>query len=107
MSNSLTELKRPLYDNCCVYSIDGALLFKSNKKRALWYVERNLATVLKEDPFEIKLNFITKGLGHKDDPFYLQSRDNICIVCGSEAELTRHHIVPFCFRRFFPLEKKD
>lgn len=77
-------------------------MFYCSQRRVQWYLSRNLAEVLSEDPLEIKLNFKTKGPGNRGDAFYLQSRENICVVCGVEKDLTRHHVVPFSFRRWFP-----
>ena len=33
--------------------------------------------------------------------------ENRCVVCGSESGLTRHHIVPHCYRQFFPIDFKN
>jgi hypothetical protein len=32
---------------------------------------------------------------------------NRCVTCGNEEYLTRHHVVPYCYRRYFPLELKS
>jgi exonuclease 3'-5' domain-containing protein 2 len=95
-------LKKPLYENCKVRNKDGIPIFMCSKKRAHWYVKRNLAAILNDDPLEIQLSFIAKGHGHKDDQFYLQYRENICVVCGSSNDLNRHHILPFNYRRHLP-----
>ena len=57
--------------------------------------------IIQEDSFTIKLLFNTKGPGRIDDPYFLQYMYNRCVVCGSENRLTRHHIVPFCYKKFF------
>ena len=33
--------------------------------------------------------------------------DNKCVVCGTTDFLTRHHVVPICYRRFFPVSIKS
>lgn len=71
-----------------------------------WYLRRDLATVVEEDPITIMLNFVPKGKGNENNPFYLQERENHCVVCGTSEELTKHHCVPSCFRKYFPDEYK-
>lgn len=99
------ESKDKIYGNRRVYHPDGTLMFYCDDKRANWYLDRNLATV-QADPLAIQLNFIPNGHGHKNDPFYLTPRENKCVVCGSLKDLTRHHAVPYCFRKHFPEKMK-
>lgn len=100
-------LKRNLYENCCVRNMQGVIIFYCSLKRANWYLKRNLAAKLNNDPLDIQLNFETKGQGHLGDDFYLQHRKNICTVCGIGKDLTRHHIIPICYRRHMNPEVKD
>lgn len=104
--NKFTLAKTP-YENCKVRHLDGEIIFYCNYRRAKWYLDRKLATVVSNDPLEIQLTFKTKGFGNRGDKFYLQHRKNICVVCGTDQQLTRHHVVPYCFRRFLPEEIKD
>lgn len=87
-------------------SSEGQLLCRIDLKKAKWYLSRNLATKVSDDPLVIKLNFEPKGRGAADDPYYLVEKKNICVVCGEVENLTKHHVVPYCFRRFFPDEIK-
>lgn len=100
-------LKSPQYGNCEVLSPDGQLMFRCCKKKAFWYLDRNLGKKLSDDPLTVQLTFIPKGVGHVDDPYFLQKMVNRCVVCGNEESLTRHHIVPYCYRKFFPLDLKN
>lgn len=95
-----------LYDNWAILDPDGDLISYVNARSAAWYVERDLAEYVSEDPPEIQLNFFPKGKGRKDDPFYLTPRKNQCVVCGSKERLTRHHVVPQFFRKHFPIHLK-
>ncbi len=88
------------YSNYKVLDKDGELIFRCNAKKVNWYLDRNLAKPIDEKT--VQLVFSTKGIGHKGDEFYLQDKENQCVVCGSKKELTRHHIVPKCYRKFFP-----
>lgn len=106
-SHRNNTLKTPLYGNCHVQNPDGVHIFNCGEKKARWYLKRNLAVVIEQNPFTIRLTFIPHGNGHANDDFYLQERDNICVCCGSSAELTKHHVVPFMYRKFFTENLKD
>lgn len=93
---------KPIYGNCKVLDPNGLLLFRCERRKADWYTSRNLASVVEEEPYTIQLLFQPKGNGNQGEPFYLQERENKCVVCGSEEELTRHHCVPYCYRRHLP-----
>jgi len=75
-------------------------MFRSEDKRAQWYLKRNLAKIVSENV--IQLLFEPKGHGHVGDYYYLNEKENRCVVCGSADELTKHHVVPRCYRRYFP-----
>jgi exonuclease 3'-5' domain-containing protein 2 len=92
--------KEPLYDNCIAKDINGEVIFYCSKKRANWYLNRGLADIVCAEPLVMQLNFKTNGDGHKNDEYYLQPMTNICVACGSKDNLQRHHVVPFCFRKW-------
>lgn len=104
---SKDEKDRKIYGNCRVLSPDGILMFLCEEKRANWYLNRKLADKINNDPITIKLNFKPAGLGNNNKPYGLMEMSNNCVVCGSEEFLTRHHIVPICYRRYFPLKYKS
>jgi 5-methylcytosine-specific restriction endonuclease McrA len=100
-------LKSPQYENCEVLGPDGNLMFRCCRKKANWYLDRKLGRQLREEPLTIQLTFVPKGVGHVNDPYFLQVMENRCVVCGSEKDLTRHHVVPYCYRKFFPTHLKQ
>lgn len=100
-------LKSPQYENCEVLGPDGKLMFRCCKKKANWYIQKNLGTKLTDTPLTVQLTFVPKGVGHVNDPYFLQVMHNRCVVCGGEDDLTRHHIVPYCYRKFFPTHLKQ
>lgn len=100
-------LKIPLYGNCRVENPDGIHIFNCGDKKAQWYLKRNLAKKINEEPLVIRLTFIPNGQGHAADSFYLQKRQNNCVCCGREEEMTKHHVVPYMYRRFFPDHLKN
>jgi hypothetical protein len=71
-----------------------------------WYLDRNLADVIRTDPLSIQLNFEPGGRGKADWPFYLQRRENKCCVCGGEDKLSKHHVVPYKYRKALPCSAK-
>lgn len=105
MMSTVTKHNK-IYGNWKVLSPDGHLMFRCDTKKANWYLKRNLASVT-ENESTIKLNFNPKGLGNHDKDYGLSEIDNICVICGIDEFLTRHHVVPYCYRRFFPMEKKS
>lgn len=94
-------LKKPLYDNIVTLSPNGEQLCRCNHEKAEWYLKNQLADIVADNPLVIKLRFEPKGKGHAGDSFYLEEKANICVVCGSTEDHTRHHIVPYCFRKYF------
>lgn len=100
--NKKNVLKAPLYGNCRVQNPEGVHIFNCGIKKANWYLNRALADIINESPLVIRLKFQPNGNGHANDNFYLQERENICVSCGRNDLLTKHHVVPYCYRRYFP-----
>lgn len=104
---------RKIYGNCQVLSPEGILMFRCDTKKANWYLNRvdssgyPLGEKISDDPLTVKLNFKPKGLGNHNREFGLTMMDNKCVSCGSEEYLTRHHVVPYCYRRYFPTNIKS
>lgn len=97
-----------LCDNCRIYSPDNVLMCFVSKKRVNWYVAKGLAEVI-QDEFNfstaIRLKFNPKGFGHalvNGNECMLSPKKNICVVCGSPNAITKHHVVPSRYRKYFP-----
>lgn len=90
-----------IYHNHSVLHPNGSLMFNCSEQRYQWYLRKGLAKVVSDDPPVIQLTFTPKGPGPQH-PFYTSYKKNCCVVCGSEEKLTKHHIVPVCFRRHLP-----
>lgn len=118
--NAKITNKDKLYGNIHVYSIDSKLMFKTNLKKANWYLNnsKKLAEVIEWDddlniPKAIKFTFETNGLGYfnKDNGtgYFLSEKYNKCVVTGNEdwQELSKHHIVPYMFFKWLPVEYKS
>lgn len=59
------------------------------------------------DPYTVQLKFEPSGRPGSEDSYYLNFKDNICVVCGSDHSYMRKNIVPHDYRRYFPLVMKD
>jgi len=108
------SLKRPIYENCKILAPDGEILCKWDKKKVQWYLERDLAELIKEEPLTVKLKFEPSGRGitnfsdeKDDDEFYVEERSNICVAWGNGKNYLRHQIIPGKFRIFFPEKYKS
>lgn len=94
-----------LYDNCKMLSPEGEFMSFVSEKRAMWYVKNDLAIIQKSDPLCIKINFEPSFSDFKD--VLIDKRENKCCSCGSGDNLTKHHVIPYCFRKHFPKKLKS
>jgi hypothetical protein len=100
---------RPLYDNCLLLSPDGKPLSRCSWRKATWYLRHDLAscTVKEGEEMRVQLQFKpkhrTRGLVGQ---FYLQRRDNLCVVCGADGH-RRKHVVPRRIRKLLPVVMKS
>ncbi|CAH2103071.1 unnamed protein product [Euphydryas editha] len=99
---------KPLYHNCFLKAPDGELLCTCDNKKAIWYVERELADVVCEDPLTVQLRFEPAGRSVGDVGRYYQlTKENKCVVCGAEDSYIRKNVVPREYRKYFPEVMKD
>ncbi|KAL9259092.1 RRP6-like 3-like protein [Drosera capensis] len=65
--------KSPVYHNCRIYANDGRLLCYCDRRKLEWYLQRDLAKLVEEDPPGIMLLFEPKGRPEdEDNGFYIQ-----------------------------------
>lgn len=75
-------------------------------KKLRWYLNMGLADMVCDSPPTIRLRFEPSGRQGLEDPLLLDGKPNICVVCGTTENLTRHHIIPYCFIKHMALEYK-
>lgn len=93
-------------ENWEVYHPDGTHMFTCGEKKATWYLERDLAKRTADG--KIMLTFEPKGNGFEANEVFGKSvREAICVVTGEPDGLQRHHIVPYCYRTYFPEKYKS
>ncbi len=96
-----------LYDNCKLLDTNGNLLALIDDKRAEWYARKGLGTIEEGTPRTVRLNFDPLKKTALEDNFHLVAKENKCVVCGTSANLTRHHVIPQSFRKHFELRFKS
>ncbi|XP_038887745.1 protein RRP6-like 3 [Benincasa hispida] len=100
--------KSPVYHNCRIYANDGRLLCYCDRRKLEWYLRRELAELIADDPPAIKLLFEPKGRPEDEgNDFYIQSKKNICVGCGEGNHYLRYRIIPSCYRIHFPEHLKS
>jgi hypothetical protein len=88
-------------ENWRVFNEEGKHMFTCGENKAKWYLDKNLAKISGDN--EIHLTFEPQGYGYEEgEVFGLAGRIIRCVVTGHGEELQRHHIVPYCYRRWFP-----
>ncbi|CAH0722959.1 unnamed protein product, partial [Brenthis ino] len=99
---------KPLYHNCFLQAPDGELLCTCDNKKALWYVEKELADIVIQDPLTVRLRFEPAGRSVGEVGRYYQlKKENKCVVCGANDSYIRKNVVPREYRKYFPEVMKD
>ena len=52
-----------------------------------------------DDPLAVKLKFEPKARPTTDQDYYLQDKENICVVCGAREDYVRKIVVPQEYRK--------
>ncbi|KAK1261149.1 hypothetical protein QJS04_geneDACA018027 [Acorus gramineus] len=100
--------KSPVYHNCRIYASDGRLLCYCDRRKLEWYLRRDIAKLVENDPPAIMLLFEPKGRPEdEDNDFYIQSKKNMCVGCGERNHYLRYRIIPSCYRMHFPEHLKS
>ncbi|XP_044738068.1 exonuclease 3'-5' domain-containing protein 2 isoform X2 [Chrysoperla carnea] len=83
-------------------------LFKKMRQLSKQYIHKNLAHLVKENPFTIKLNFEPEGraVGESGE-YYKVAKLNRCVVCGCPDSYIRKNVVPREYRKLFPIIMKE
>jgi ribonuclease D len=104
-------INKKVYENCQIQAPDGEILCFTDMKKARWYVERDLAEVIIEAPYVIRLKFEPNGRGFSDveadQLYYSKEKKNECVSCGGTSSYLKYHVVPLLYRQFFPEQYKS
>ena len=105
----MSILQKTPYDNILMHSLNGKILGFCDKRRADWYVARNLGCLKYASPIELHLTFNPKNINKIDTShlFFIEPRDNHCVICGCDTMLNKHHIIPSCYMVNMPVDIKE
>ena len=101
----LQKLNGAVYSNCSIYHPDGTLMCRCSRKKINWYLKKGLAIPLNEN--DIQLEFEPGGKGWDGRSYYLEEREDKCVVCGCTENLTKHHVVPYQYRKHMDGVRKN
>jgi len=72
-------------------------------KKADWYIEKGLGTYTDNEKTRVRLKFEPKDRPQGDaGKYYLEVKDNCCVVCGKNNSYLRKYVVPHDYRKHFP-----
>lgn len=98
--------KLSIDENWEVYHPEGKHMYTTSKRKIDWYINKGLGVIIGEK--KLQLLFMPKGDGFQaDEIFGLTARVNQCVVCGTPENLQRHHVVPYHYRKFMPIDYKS
>ena len=87
---------------------DGDFMFYHTERKMNSLLKNNLIKIVDEKNKIVQFTIVPKGKGvDKNDVFMNTPKEKRCVVCGTEFDLTRHHVVTRCFRTHFPEKFKN
>jgi hypothetical protein len=92
-------------ENWKFYHPDGDLMFINNEHKANWYLKRNIVRLIGDK--EVQFIDKPKVKRRPGDDYLITPIERICVVCGVEEELQKHHVIPTLYRQFMPDEYKS
>lgn len=93
----------PLYENCYLQAPDGQLLCTCDRRKAEWYLQKDIGELVSAEPYTVRLKFEPAGRAVGEvGRFYQQEKENRCVVCGGDESYQRKNIVPREYRKYFP-----
>ncbi|GFS01716.1 exonuclease 3'-5' domain-containing protein 2 [Elysia marginata] len=99
--------KRPLWDNCKLEAPDGTMLCTCDARKAQWYLDKELADKILDNPLTVRLRFEPSRRPQEEMSFYKQEKLNICVVCGHDKDYIRKFVIPYEYRKYLPFALKD
>lgn len=103
-------LERPYYGDYRFYHPDGSLMFITTERRANFYTTKDLVSQDTTDPKKFVFKTEPANWGFWDTSlhhYHLRLKKNRCVVCGSNEQLTKHHVLPVTFQRYYPNDPED
>jgi hypothetical protein len=88
---------------------DGTFMCHVGADKLRFYLKKDLVSKLDENKYQLKFEPNGHGVGKLDDNLLNAKMENVCVCCESAilSKLELHHIIPHCYRKFFPEEYKE
>jgi hypothetical protein len=94
-----------IHETYVVQDVDGRPYFRCSRRRALFYLRKGHASRIDDGPIRLTNSVTADRLRQLYDcrnPFFMAVKNDRCVVCGVDAPLTRHHVVPRRVLRLIP-----
>lgn len=89
-----------------VQNVAGEPLFRCSERRARFYLRKGYAVRLDDRNLRLIDDTTEKKFaelyGERLGPFFMEVKNDRCVVCGTDHDLTRHHVVPRRHKRKLP-----
>ncbi len=88
---------------------DGTFMCHVGEDKLRFYLKKNLVLKLDENKYQLKFVPNGHGVGKLDDQLLNAKMENVCVCCQDDNinKLELHHIIPHCYRKFFPENYKE
>jgi hypothetical protein len=100
-----------LHGTFVVQNVAGRPLFRCSRRRGRFYLRKGYAVSVDEATLRLTdattETVLTRLYGERLSPFFLEVKNDHCVVCGKDHNLTRHHVVPRRHLRRLPLEVRS
>jgi hypothetical protein len=97
-----------LHGTFVVQGVAGQPLFRCSARRGRFYLRKGYAVRVDEGTLRFTDDTTERKLAHLYDgnlsPFFMEVKNDRCVVCGKGQGLTRHHVVPRRHKAKLPLE---
>lgn len=111
MSEHCNRQARPKPQNILLLNNDGQPLACLPKKRATWYVNKKLVRLIdnteKYSEYDSVIQLLNPASSNDVREFDYRIEEYKCVVCGGEQNLTKHHVLPHCIRKYYPDRMKS
>jgi hypothetical protein len=97
-----------LFKTFLVQGVAGRPIFRCSARRGRFYLRKGYAVQVDEGTLRFTDDTTEKKLAYLYDgelsAFFLEVKNDRCVVCGRDHGLTRHHVVPRRHKRKLPPE---
>jgi hypothetical protein len=96
------------HETFVVQNTSGEAIFRCSSRRGKFYLRKGYAVQVGDRTLRFTDDTTEKKLAHLYDgklsPFFMEVKNDRCVVCGKDHNLTRHHVVPQRHKRKLPLD---